>query len=511
MTNIFEKVADGLGRVKGTYLRALKGANAPLGEPSAWGNSAAWGEGLSALGARKPMSKAEMIGQLTSWVYICAQANASAVASVPLGLYVNANVSGKDWETISAKAVAKPVAKYLRGNASLKPWIVKGEDIEEVTEHPFLDLMQNVNPFMNGSDLRELTSLFLDLTGEAYWYIVRNALGVPAELWPIPSPYITPVPGKTLKEFIVGYEYERGRVKQTLSIEDVVAFSFPNPANAYAGLSCVRGVADAIYINAKINEYVEAMFENKARPGGIFTPDMTMSAPAITRAQEELKEKYSGARKTGKSMMLPPGITFLPDSLTPEEMAYIEGKKITREEICIAFGVPISVLVSTDVNRANAESGDYRHAKNGVLPRLRKIEEKLNEKLLPMFDPKLFCAFDNPIKEDRTIILAENTQYVSAGVLTINDVRSDLGKEPIDGGDEPLVSGLLIPLSQAVAEPEPEPAPVIVAPATGGDKPKPGTGGDEGNLDTGETGKAAMLDELQALVMARIKARLEGE
>ena len=513
MTNIFETFARGLGRIKGTYLHALKGANAPLGADTSWASGQYWGEGLAELGSKKPQSKAEMVEQLTSWVYICAQVNSTAVASVPLGLYVASETGGKSWTTITTKAVAKPVAKYLRGNAGLRPWIVKGEEIEEVTEHPFLALMQNVNPFMNGSDLRELTSIFLDLTGEAYWYIVRNALGVPAELWPIPSQYVTPIPGKTLKEFIIGYEYGRGRVKQTLRIEDVIPFSFPNPANPYKGMSCVRGVADAIFVNAKINEYVESMFENKARVGGIFMPDMTMSLPEITRAREELKEKYTGARKAGMSMMLPPGVKFERDYVTPDEMAYIEGKKITREEICIAFGVPISVLVSTDVNRANAESGDYRHAKNGVLPRLRKIEEKLNEKLLPMFDPQLFCAFENPIKDDRTIILAENTQYVGAGVLTINDVRSELGKEPIDGGDEPLVSGLLIPLSQAVAEPEPAPAPIIMPPLAGGDKPKPGEADedDAGNLGTGDTGKAAMLDELQRMVEQRIKARLEGE
>ncbi len=512
MTNIFDKIAGvayDLGHVKGAYLRGLKGANAPLGDPTAWNTGRYWGEGLTTLGSKKPLSKAEMVEQLTSWVYICAKTNSDAISAVPLGLYVESAPAGKRYETITTKAVSKPVAKYLRSQASLKPWLVKGEDVDEVTSHPFLDLMKNVNPFMNGSDLREITSLYMDLTGEAYWYVLRNKIGVPVELWPIPSQYMTPIPGTSLRDFIKGYEYERGRVKQTLRVEDVIPFSFPNPLNPYKGMSCVRGVADAIYVNSKINEYVEAMFENKARPGGVFTAEYGMSQPEFDRASEELAAKYAGARKAGKNMIVPPGLKFDRDFVTPDEMAYIEGKKITREEICIAFGVPISILVSTDVNRANADAGDNSHAKRGVLPRLRKIEEKINERLLPEFDPKLFCAFDNPVQDDRTIVLAENTQYVGAGIRSRNAVRAELGEEPVEGGDELLVPYNLIPLSQAVAEPEPTPAPIIMPPA--GDKPKPGAGGDGGNLDTGETGKAAMLDELTQLVEQKIKSKLEGE
>lgn len=493
--NFLEKIIYHAGLARRAWDIAVKGP-ASLGDPSAWNVGRYFGEGLASLGAKKPQSKAEMVEQFTSWVYICAQANSTAIASVPLGLYVDAAPAGKRYETIQTRAVSTPVAKYLRSNAGLKPWLVKGENVEEVTEHPFLDLMKNVNPFMNGSDLREITSIFMDLTGEAYWYIVRNNLGVPAELWPIPAQFVTPIPGKSLSEFIVGYRYERGSVKQDLPIEDIIPFSFPNPRNPYAGFSCVQGVADAIYVNSEINTYVEAMFVNKARPGGVFTSEIGLSQPELDRAKVELKEKYAGARKAGKSIFLPPGIKYERDYVTPDEMAYIGGKKITREEICIAFGVPISVLVSTDVNRANAESGDYRHAKNGVLPRLRKIEEKINERLLPLFDPKLFCAFDNPIKDDRAIVLAENTGYVNAGVLTLNEVRSDLGKEPVEGGDEPLVSALVMPLSEVVGgyglEPE--------AGASRQARPD--------DADGGDAGKAAMLDELQRIVEEKIKAKL---
>ncbi len=508
MPNILERIALGLGRVKGTYLLGLKGP-AGLGDQTAWHTGQYWGEGLAALGGRKPLSKAEMVEQFTSWVYICAKTNADAIASVPLGLYVVSDAKGKRYQTIRTRTIKPPVEKYLSSHAGIRSRIVKGEEVAEVTEHPFLDLMQNVNPVMNGSDLREITSMFLDLTGEAYWYVVRNRLGVPVELWPIPSPYMTPIPGKSLEEFVVGYEYQRGGVKQQLPVEDVIPFQFPNPMNPFKGFSCVRGVADAIYINSKINEYIESMFENKARPGGIFTADVAVSPASLDRAKTELAEKYGGARMAGKSMMLPPGIRFDRDYVTPDELAYIEGKKNIREEICVALGVPISVLVSTDVNRANAETGDYRHAKSGVLPRLRKIEEKINERLLPMFDERLFCAFDNPVPEDRDFLLRKRTADLGSGVSTINEERIAEGKEPVDGGDEPLVPFSVAPLSEVVGgmdEPAPSPMPDGLD-----DSPDDGDQDDDPD-DAGKpkARRAARVRALQREVEAKIREKLGG-
>lgn len=514
MTNIFEKFADGLGRVKGTYLRALKGANAPLGEPSAWGNSSMWGEALTA-STHKPGNKAELAKWFTSWSYICAVTNANARAAVPTTLYVAAATKGKAWNTIRTRSIDKPRRKYLDSRQDLRRFIIKSEDIEAVTDHRYIDLMARPNPFLSESDLKYLTSIFMDLSGAAYWYIgVRDSLGIPAQIWVMPSQYVTPIPGKSLKEFIAGYRYERGRVKQDLPVGDVIEFKVPSPLNEYTGMSCLQGVADAVYVNAKMSEYVESMFENKARVGGIFMPDVTLSQPQIERAREELREKYTGARKAGMSMMLPAGIKFERDSVTPDDMAYIEGGRVTAEQICIGFGVP-KALFDPNAIRANVEGAQYTHAKYGIEPWLIRYDDTLNGDLIPIYDDTgtLFVSSDSPIPEDKQYLLQKRTADMAAGITTINEERAEDGKEPIDGGDEPLVSGMLIPLSQAVAEPEPTPAPIIVpAPVAGGDKPKPGEqdAGDEGNLDTGQTGKAAMLDELQRMVEAKIRQKLEG-
>lgn len=452
-----ERFALKLGRLR----RLLKGPDLPLSDPKAWTTIS----GPDGLGGKKPVSKMAGVDNFLSWVYICAKLNAQAVSAVPFELYAQSGTKGRKWRTISTRDIDRRTERWLKSNKGIRRYVRKSEEVEQVLEHPLIDLMQSVNPFMNSSDLMELTVLFMDLAGEAYWYVVKNKLGAPAELWPIPPMYIKPIPGKTLKDFIAGYEYQRGTVKQTFSVDEIIYFAYPNPKNQYQGMSIVQGVCDAVYTNTKMYEYEESLFENKARTGGMMETSTDVSGPEVARLREEWRQRYVGTDKAGETAILPPGLKFIEDTMTNEELSFIEGRRITREEIAAAFDTPISLWDQAAI-RANVEGAQYFHARYGILPRLRKIEEKINEKLIPMFDDQgiLFCAFENPVPEDKVSLLGERTGYVNAGIMSRNEVRTDMGLEAVEGGDELMVPFSAVPLSQVVSdqtEPEPDNPPVI--------------------------------------------------
>ncbi len=496
-----ERFVFKLGRLRRLF-KGVSGIDASLTDDRAWTTIS--GPGVS-MGGKKPADKWGGVNSFLSWVYVCARLNAQSVAAVPLEIYVSSSEKNKQWATIRTRGpVNKLAMKELRSHKGLRPFIRKAEEIEEVTEHPLLILLKTVNPFMNGSDLMELTTLFLDLTGEAYWYILKGALGQPVEIWPIPSMYIRPVPGKSLKEYIKYYEYQRGKHHVEFSTDDIIAFSYPNPSHELRGMGIVAGICDAVYTNSQMYEYEESLFEKKARVGGILQTDAVVSGPEVDRMREDWNQRYAGSEKAGETPILPPGVKYIRDALTNEELSFIEGRKITWREIAAGFDQPVSLWDEAG-NRATVEGALYFHAKNGILPRLRKIEEKLNEKLLPMFDDtgRLFCAFENPVPEDKEYLLRKRQIDISSGVSVINEERADDGKEPVEGGDEPLVSSLLVPLSQAVAEPEPIPVQVVpgVTPTDDDSKPKPKPGQADDDAD-------ADADKLAGLIVAKVKERL---
>ena len=454
--NFFEKTAFNYGKARAQISRGwdsvfFKSWNDPsISDPTAWLDPDRWGRAL--VEGRKPQTKQEFIDAFTSWVFICVKMKGQAVASVPMKLYVAKEKRGQKFKLIETKPVSKQKLKWLYLNEGLEPWLAKAEEIEEVTDHVFLTLMREVNPWNNRRDLWETTSMFLDLTGETYWWLPKTNLQVPARIWVIPSQFMTPKPGKTLDDAIQSYEYRRGGAETSIPADEIIFFASSNPNNPFTGFSTVKAIADAIYIQHQMNEFEASLFENKARPGGILVPKSKMSRAERERTTESFRQKFAGARKAGKTLIPPSDMDFIRDAMTPEEISFIEGRRLVRTEIMASLDVPEGMIITESSNRAVAEAAEYIFAKYGVLPRCKKIEEKLNEKLVSRYDEKLFCAFDDPVPENRELKLKEDTEYIKVGAISRDEIRAGIGKEPRGGmADELLVDNRLVPITSGPA------------------------------------------------------------
>ncbi len=207
--NIFEKITYGIGRVRGQFIRgldaavSLSGPSPNLNDPSVWMDTRYWGEGL--LSDKRPRTKQQFVEAFREWVYIAVKMNAHSVAAVPLRLYVAKGTTGQKFSTVTTKSIDMPRLKWLESNSGLERWVTKAEEIEEVTDHAFLELERSVNPWNNRRDLYESTSMYLDLTGESYWLLIMNGAGVPDQIWNIPAQYVTPVFGESLEDAIVAF------------------------------------------------------------------------------------------------------------------------------------------------------------------------------------------------------------------------------------------------------------------------------------------------------------------
>ena len=488
-----------MGRQVGLYKRGIEsafhtsGARPAAADDTAWVHPTMWGEAL--LAGNKPKSKEEALSYFTSWVYICTKLNAQAVASVPMRLYVaKENAGGKVY--YPTRSIDASRRKWLHSRAGLEPFLTKSREVEELLDHPFLDLMRTVNPYHNSRDMRELTTMYGDLAGEAYWLVVRDKkLGYPVEIWPIPAQFMSPIYGESLAEAIKGFLYKRGSTEIVIPYEDVVHFPNPNPYNVFSGFACVLGVADAVYVQSEMYATEAALFENRARPGGILTSAENVSKPDKERLREDFKQRFEGSKRAGRTLVLPKGMDYKRDVLTPDELNYIEGRREMAREIMASFNVPESMFMK-EANRANAEQAEYHHAKHGVLPRCERIAQKINERLMPEFEgetTKVFVEFDDPVPQNRELLIQERQAYVRMG-LPINRVLSEMGEDPVDGGDEPLVDGTLKPLSQVLEPPQIPPALAPPAPS-----PQP-----VGEPDAEE------VEELALRTIAVIKERLDG-
>jgi len=382
-----------------------------------------------------------------SWVYCASSLNAQSVAQTPIRLYF-AKPARNTKSLFPTKEIPIERKEYLYKFHGIEknPIVRKAFDIEEVVEHPILDLFRKVNNFNNSFDLWEMTDLYQELTGNAYWLILNSiGLKIPQEIWLIPPGRITPIPDP--ETFISGYKYKYGMTEYTFREDQIIHFKFPNPANMYLGVSPLVAGIGAYNTNENMQIYNNAMFKNMGKPSGFFETDDVLDEDDFNRTKQEIQDVYAGVQNVGKVGLLDHGLKFEELGMNPAELAFIEGKKATREEIFNMYGQSIA-LWSENPNRANADAAERQFYRRTIRPRCIRMAEKITEKLIPRFDPNLFIAFDDPSTEDQLIAAKIRQMNTASGITTINEERKKLHLPSYkSGGDEPLLQIQYAPLS----------------------------------------------------------------
>jgi HK97 family phage portal protein len=399
---------------------------------------------------RSPFEYRAAVNAYRSWIYAAANLNAVAVASQPLRLYVrNKSQSTKLWNTRKASRRTKA---YLFGDLEQRPSryaLTKaaeyGDDFEVVDDaHPILQLLSKVNPYQNGFDATVLRVLYGELTGNAYVHpVIDQRLGVPVQLWNMPSQFVEVVPGQQGEDFIKEYRYgatEEQKRENTYAPDEVIHFKRPNPADMYYGIGKVEAAWGAIMANEAIHEMDVAFFANKARPDYLLVVKSPAHDDELERLEVSIDEKLRGSKRTGRFLTTTADIDLKPLSFPTKDLA---GRDQIVEEIAAVFGVPVSMLKANDPNLASATVGFASWKQTTILPLLRMDEETLNQNLLPLFniEEDAFLAYDNPVSEDERFAFEKLRSMVAGGIMTANEARMREGLEPVE---DPMADALLV-------------------------------------------------------------------
>ena len=389
-----------------------------------------------------PENYTSLLNAYKSWVYVCASKNATSFASFPLRLYVAKPSKSK--MLVETRPISKETKRFLcsKEMGHLDRYLRKAVEVEEVLEHPFIELMKNVNPFMNEFELKEMTCLNQELTGNNYWYLLNNNMGLPIQIWIVPPDKMKIIPSK--EEFIRGYMYKNGLNEVAFDKLEIVHYKYPSPTSAYYGMGVVGAIAHAYNINENMNRYENSLFANMARPDGILTTDFPINPDEQTRMGNEWNQRYSGVNKVGKTAILANGLKYQQISINPKDLNFLEGRKVTKEEIVNGFGQTLA-LYDKDANRANSDAAIYMLMRDAISPRHRRNEQKINEQILPRYDERLFCVYENCVPEDKEFKQKVRTEGVNT-YITVNEIRKEEGREDVEGGDTLYVSSLLMPL-----------------------------------------------------------------
>jgi HK97 family phage portal protein len=375
----------------------------------------------------------QLVDNYKSWVYICVSRNSTEMVKWPLRVYV-AKPAKNTKTYFKTYPITKTSEARLRNDSAYDRFTKNVEVIEELKDHQINDIITNPNPFTTGYNMLYATNMFWDLTGDCYWYKYYgdSRLSIPTEYWVIPSQYMTVIADK--KRFIAGYVYKNGTENIPFDTKEIVHFKTPDPANMYYGLSPLSAVASAYNLSVQYDEYDMAILENMGRPDGVLETEESLSDGDFENLKIEWHETYGGVNKAGSIALLENGVTFKPLSFKPRDMANLEGRKWTKSEIYEAYDNPSSMF-DTQAKYSNALAGRMTYLDTAITPRHRRFEAQFNNSISPLYDNKVFVAFDSCIPKDREYELAAQVARVKNGITTPNEERAKINMLPHPDGD----------------------------------------------------------------------------
>jgi HK97 family phage portal protein len=403
-----------------------------------------------------PFSRQAAVKAYSSWVYAAAMINANAIASVPLRLYAKKDAGRKAWSWWHGKPVPPRRKRYIRGDADRQPHATvrkaanQSEDFVEIVDHPAIELLRTVNPWTAGFDHLRLTALYLQATGDAFWYADRTGVGsVPSQLIQLPPQWTEIVPDRG--NLIAGYVYGRNRGEAIrLEPDEVVHFKQPNPRNMYYGVGWFEAAWAAINQNNAVHEMDLAFFQNFARPDYLVTVEGNGNEDALERFKVNIEASHQGTKKVGRIMAATGKVSVTPLNFQPKDM---NGRDEIVEEISAISGVPVSMLKANDPNLASAEVGFRSWREMTIAPFCRSVEDVLNQLYLPMWDISgdAFFAFDDPVPENAESLSIVMDRKLKNGSMTLNEVRGEDGYDPYEDemADKPLFNGQPLGMSMS--------------------------------------------------------------
>ncbi len=196
----------------------------------------------------------------------------------------------------------------------------------------------------------------------------------------------------------------------------------------------MRAAYEHVALSSEFLAYKRSVWSNNALPSVIISPGEYLAPEERARLETAWEQQFA---RGGNGRVLVAESRMSVDLVNPAlgDLAALAEAGATKDEIANAFGIPLALLTT----ETNLQAALQQHAALTIRPRLRRRDEKLNEQLIPLYDPsgRLFVASDDPAAESVEQQRRQDESDLRWGVRTINEVRADRGLAPVEWGDRP--------------------------------------------------------------------------
>ena len=334
----------------------------------------------------------------------------------------------------------------------------------EAFDHP-LSRILNIEP---NSDMSRFTffktlQTSVDLRGNAYAYIERDAKGQVTQLVYLPTSevsieFVESESGAKHKYYrVTGFN----KLVHPRDIIHILNFSY----DGIQGVSTLTHAANTLNLSISSESHAFGFFKS----GGSLSGILSVEGRSLTKAQkdqiyEDFNNRINPANGYSNGVaVLEHNMKFAPIGVSAKDCQMIESRQFNVVDVCRFFGVsPIKCFDLSKSSYATVEAMQLQHLSDTLTPLVVNYEAELNRKLLlPSEQGRFVIEFDTTalLRTDKSAEATYLQTMFNIGAITINEIRHKNNLPRLEGGDTPFVPVNLQTLENATRPVPVEPTP----------------------------------------------------
>lgn len=375
----------------------------------------------------------------------------------PSGVRLSATLSQSYEQIWRTQPAVRTVVGFLARNvAQLGVDVFRRKsptDREKLVEHPVARLLERPQPGSKWTKYRLLNTLMHDLLIYDDAYLLKMRLeGELRALVPIPPTMIRPTGGSWFAA--QRYEINGSTDTREVDADEVVHIHGYNPSDPRSGVPPVETLRQVLAEEHAATSYREQLWRNGARVAGYLQRPKDAprwSKEARERFRDSWQAQYAGdGPSSGGTPILEDGMHFAASGVSPKDAQYVESRKLTREEVAVAYHVPpVMIGLMDGATFSNITEMHKMLYQDTLAPYLSQLAQDLENQLLEDVDPtagdgQLYIEFN--LSEKLRGSFSEQAQALQSAVgapwMTRAEARAMFNLSDVDGASE-----LIVPLN----------------------------------------------------------------
>ena len=351
-------------------------------------------------------------------------------------------------------AIVYQVVNWIIGKAASVDFGVRvyqnGEMMEELDQHPLLDLLKDPNPIMGKQEFFEQYYGYTLTTGNGYIYGPRleagQNQGQTKEIFVLPAHFTDVVTGDSALSPVQGYKVTYGN-QSTFRAEDVMHTRLTNlyweAGEAYYGASPLRAGARVLTKSNSNEDAAVAMFQQMGLRGILSQDsnnDDAWTSEQVSQVERSFYNKFGGSHNAGKTLITNTAVRWQDVGLSPVDMALLEDHLQNLRTICGIYKVSSRLFNDPNASTYNNMEQDIRNAwVNAILPLVQRFVDGFNSWLCEAYkegntEYRIYAKTDNIAELQKN--KRELTEWLGgAWWIDFNEKREAMGFDKIEGKD----------------------------------------------------------------------------